>query len=666
MILSRKQKEPDDLMAVRIPLLQAEISEPGGNSTGNDAIWMVCILTFALVIRLNLASNGGLAVGGCDEPFVQQIAPILESGNPLHYEVFFYPPVPAVVVAAFSAVWKMLGGGGTLTLQCASVGVLISLATVGVTYLLGCFWGRPHGLIAMALYAVTMMAVIQKGNVQVYSTFFSCLAVYCILRAEITGRIRTLLWAGIWLGLGVASKYSPIFFAGILFVPYALRRCAAPPVADRAKISDALHEEGTLFPRIWVGSAWTIAAAAGATLWIALQERGSVYNALRQIYERHSHENPFEYHLPWIDRLYHAGLIGVGLLGLTAGLALLIPLIQGVPSRQWARSIFTRHRLWIVPFLSLVLTIAITIGLPALLNLNDFTRHFVHLVKGRGSGDNGFFPGHHPAPSYIGAYIPESTGLLLFVAGLLGVAYPLLRRDRRSAILIGAALPAYLVLELSRVKVNRYALELLPLWCLLAAIWLGDLCQLRRKAWRFVGVGMVVAIVAYSTLYSLAWAEFFGPRDNPQRDAGEWLTSTLTPGTTLGATSGLLLAGSPELLPDPIFLTPFRLVRYTEDPEYVLLPNAAHVVVTLYLQGAKKGYTYTAMDWFASAPTPADLRVLSRIVREDGYVLVKEFTKRPVVFGMTLGSDSLTGRTWLAEHNAASGIRVYRRLAARR
>ena len=644
---------------------------PAKAMTGDDArhtdfLWIAGALTLAFALRVSvLAGSGGVSTS-CDEPFVQQVAPILDSANPLHYEVFFYPPVPAMIVAGLAAIWRLLGGSGPLTLHCGSVGFMFSLATVGVVGMLGRFWGRLHGSIAMALYAVTMIAVVVRGNVQVYSTFFLCLAIYCILRAANGGRIWTLILAGVWLGLGVASKYSPIFFGGLLFVPYALQRWTGKPVAEDGMVLDTRNKEGTFVPRIWTGSAWTLVGLTCATLWIALIEKPLVYNILRHIYERHSHENPFEYHLPWIDRLYSAALAGVGLVGLTAGVALLIPWMRGVPTWQWARSFFARHRLWVVPWTSLVLTITLAIGLPAVLNLNDFTRHFVHLAKGRASGDNGFFPGHYPAPSYIGAYIPESTGLLLFLAGLVGVLYALVKRDKRAALLIAGTIPAYLVLELSRVKVNRYALELLPLWCLLAALWMGDLCRMRDKVWRAVGVGMVAVVVAYSTVYTLAWAEFFGPRANPQAEAGAWLTASIPPGTSLGVRSGLLVSGSPELLPASDRLAPYTLADYTEEPEYVLLPNAVHAVVTLYLGGSERGYIYTASDWFASAPNSADLRVLTRIVREDGYILLKEFTKHPVAFGMTLSSDSVTGRTWLAEHSTAIGIRVYRRIAARR
>lgn len=629
--------------------------------------WALSLFVLAFALRGLDVPGGRWAQHACGAPFIQQVAAIIQSGNPLHFEVFFYPPVPAIIVASFAGVWRVLGGGGEVAVQCGVVGLIFALATVAVVYVLGRFWGRPHGLIAMAFYAVTMSAVlVRHGNVQVYSTFFVSLAMYGVLRSGIDGRIWTCTLAGIWLGLGVASKYSPMFFIGMLLVPHILRRRSSGRVVDGSVCPGLDARKEAFLARIWVGSAWVAVGLALAMLWVGLMESEFLYGQLRQIYEQHSHENPFEYHLPWINRLYRAGLAGVGLVGMIWGLAILIPRIHNVPPWEWTRSFFVRNRFWVAPCIGFIVTIVVTMGLPAAFNLNDFTRHFVHIAKGRASGDNGFFPEHRPAPSYIGAYIPESTGVPLYAAGLLGLLYPLLRRDKRVLLLIASAIPAYLVLELSRVKVNRYAMELFPLWCLLSGIWLGDLCQQRRKAWRLAGLAVVLTIVTYSAVYSLAWAEFFNGGGDVRREAGVWLNSTVPTGTSLGAKSALLVTGSPELLPDSGFLAPYRLVDYTEEPEYVLLPNAVHGIVIQYLDGLEKGYTYTADDWFVSTPTATDLDILSRIVREEGYLFVKEFRKRPVIFGMELGSDALTGRTWNAEHSSAIGIRIYRRIAGRR
>src|SRR6266508_472404 len=629
-----------------------------------ELLWVMGILVLALALRLfavTAREGGAWSVGACGEPFVQEIESILRSGNPLHLEVFFYPPAPAIIVAAVTGLWTIVGGGD-VAVHCRVVTLAFSVATVGIVYMLGRFWGRSHAFIAMMLYAVTMIAVVVQGNVQVYSAFFVSLALYSVLRADAEGRIGSLAFAGVWLGLGVASKYVPIFFAGMLFAPYVLGWLRTGSAVGDRGAEAAYAEGGEAAARIWTGSLWLLVALAAAVVWAGTVEREGTYALLRRLYEQRAHENAFEHHLEWINRLYRAGLATVGIVGMAGALALLIPWLLHIPAWRWARLVYTRNRLWIVPCATLILTVAVILGLPVALNLQDFARHFVFVAKASATGDSGFFPAGRPAVSYMFGFIPENTGRALFIAGLVGLIYAAVRRDMRAAIIIASAIPAYVLLELSRVKVNRYALDLMPVWCVLAAVWLGDLCEKRFRVWRLAGISMVIATVVYSLAYSLAWAEFASPRGDIRKEAGWWLDNTIPRGASLGVKSALLLNGSPELLPGTGFLAGYRLVDYSDESDYVLLPDGVYAIVKQYLEATRQGYVYGADDWWPYSPSAEDLDTLSRIVREDGYVLVKEFRKRPIVLGLEARSDSLSGRTWWVEHGPV-GIRVYRRVS---
>jgi dolichyl-phosphate-mannose-protein mannosyltransferase len=636
-------------------------------------LWVSGLLILALGVRLFGAvgvDESGWVMSGCDEPFIAEIAPILATGDPLHFPVFFYPPAPALITAAMARVWAAIGGGGELGAQCRAIALIFSVATVGLVYLLGRFWGQIHARIAMALYAVTMIAVLVQGNVQVYSTFFVALALYCVLRADAEGRTAPLALAGISLGLGVASKYSPIFFSGMLLAPSLLsrstRRGITAPYEATALREETTGETRDWLSRVFVSALLVVIAVTLLTLWLGIVERDEAYGLIRQLYDQQTHVNPFEYHLEWIDRLYSVALSAVALIGLLASLTFAIPQWRGVPAWDSAKSFYALNRLWIVPVFFLILTAAVVIGLPALANVSDFVRYFVYIAKGAKSGDSGMFPEHSPAVSYIGGYIPENTGLPLFAAGLIGIVYALIRRDRRALIILAGALPAYIILELTRVKINRYSLELIPVWCVLAAVWLGDFWHRRYRLSRLLAPAVTVGIVIYSLLYALAWAQLFSPRANVQREAGRWLNVTVPKGTSLGVGSSLLVTGSPELLPDAHLLRGYHLLNYRDDPEYVLLPNGVYAVVQQYVEGLRHGYVYTPNDWFPSLPTTADLDVLTRIVQQNGYELVKEFAHTPSILGIKFGSQSLTGRTLFVEHSPASGLRVYRRIRADR
>jgi hypothetical protein len=594
---------------------------------------------------------------------MQQITSILESGNPLHFNVFYYPPVPAIIVASIIAIGRTLGVYGDIAAQCTTVTLSFSVATVGLLYLLGSFWGRNHARIAMAFYSVTMIAVIVQGNPQVYSTFFLLLALYCMFVAERQGSIRLLAYAGMWLGLGISSKYSPLFFSGILFVPHLLQKRTGMRATDRESRPGESGATRSLVSRAWAASLWALCIVAFAMLWIGTMRKGVVYVLVRELYELEAHANPFEYHLIWIDRLYVMALITVACIGVIAAIGLMLPRLRGISTWEWARAYLTRNRLWVVPCVAMVSTAVMLIGLSAVFSASSVAAGLVYTAKAMRSGDSGMFPGNQFAVSYIAGFFPENMGLPLFVAGIVGIVYSLAKRDVRAAIIVFTALPAYILLELSRVKINRYALELMPLWCLLAAVWLGDLWRMRSLLWRFAQFSMVIAIVGYSLVYSAAWAEFFSPRNTVQEATHRWLAGNLPPGTPIGMYCDFFLRGSPELLPSASSLAVYRLSDYTENPPYILLPNSIHAIVAQYLKGTQGGYTYTANDWLPSEPPSAEeLNVLSRLVREDGYVMVREFKKQPSVLGIPVGSHSLVGRTWMFEHYRGYGVRIYRRV----
>src|SRR5262245_53626361 len=62
----------------------------------------------------------------------------------------------------------------------------------------------------------------------ILAALFAALAVDRILRVHDRGLLRDYLWAGIWIGLGISSKYTPLLMIPGLFVAHALR-----PTANR-------------------------------------------------------------------------------------------------------------------------------------------------------------------------------------------------------------------------------------------------------------------------------------------------------------------------------------------------------------------------------------------------------------------------------------------------
>jgi len=621
------------------------------------------ILLLACALRLSATVgrvDGRWVIGSCDDPFLQQVEPIVRSGNPLQITVFWYPPVPAYLASAGVTILNSVGGPVDSGTGCRVVTLSFSLATVGLVYALGRLWGPRHALIAMALISVTMVAVVVQTNVQVYATFFVTLALYLMVRANESRHSAPLVLSGIALALAVASKYTPVLFAGMLFAPFFHRRLMRGSPMEAPELVQERTTDGAM-KRIWPIGLFVVMVIGAVVLWCGIARLSTINDVLRQIYYRTPHENPFEVHRPWIDSLYTLALVVVGVLVAVCGIALVVPWTRRTSPWAWIRSFHERNRLWVLPSLAFAVTLGGAIVVPAALNLGDFARYFVGLLKMHSMGDYGMFPAGRSAPSYLAAYIPENMGLPIFVAGLFGLLYAGIRRDMRMAIIVASALPAYVAAEFARVKVNRYVLELMPVWILLASAWLADLTYARRPLWRRVAAISVAVIVCYSTVYSLAWARFASPAGDVRDDVASWVKTSIPAGASLGVTSGVILNGSPELLPDRRSLAGYTLLDYADKPDYVLLPNGVYAVVHQYLELTSKGYVYTAADWGLTRPSTKDLAAISSIVREDGYTLIKEFVKRPHVFGIDVPSASLTGRTWMVEHSAAAGIRIYRR-----
>lgn len=414
---------------------------------------------------------------------------------------------------------------------------------------------------------------------------------------------------------------------------------------------------------VWKGLLCTILIVAIAICCVGVFYKEMVFAAFKLLYDAYPHDHPFEYHLSTLNRVYQIGLLGVGLFTSLVALGIYVPHRQGVSAWTWLHQFSRHHQLWLIPLIAMLLTLIIAIGIPVILNLNNYLKYTSWIAKSYGSADGGFFPVGNPAPSYLLSYFPESLGIPLFVLSCLGIAYCIFARDRRALLLIVIALPLYTVLELSSVKVNRFAMDLMPLLCLFAAIVIAQFCKSGHAIFiRTTSVLVFICVLSYSTLYSLAWANLQSSLRSVPLETVDWINGHVSPGSRLGMKADLWLAGSPGLLPDPATLTKFQLAEYTKYPDFIIMPKTLYEIMRQYADLTRSGYNYRAEDWSPfPPPMPNEVAVLMNVVDEDQYELVKEIERRPSIFGITFGSQSLSGRTWLLEHTGSYGMRLYRK-----
>jgi hypothetical protein len=474
---------------------------------------------------------------------------------------------------------------------------------------------------------------------------------------------------GVLLGLGVASKYFPAMLFLLLFLVYfAARRDSSESHMEEVIGKERTHPSRSLIGLAWSAILYGLVAIMVGLLYVEMFHRETVMAVFKAIYDGHQHDHPFEYHLPTITRLYDLGLLATGGALLVAGLGVLLPAITKVSPWEWFKRFCRRNRLWLIPFSSMTTTVIITLGIPAALNLNNYLKYATWIAQAYGSADGGMFPRGNPAPSYLLSYFPENLGIPLFILGCLGILYCLYVRDKKAILLMVVSLPLYVALELSSVKVNRYGLDLMTIFCLFAGILLVRIGEDKSTiASRAIALATFLIVFLYSAAYSLTWVNFERLRGNVPVETAKWVKAHVSAGSRIGMEAEFWLAGSPNFLPDPALLSGFQITQYTDYPEYILLPKLIYALVKQYDDLSNSGYVYRPDDWSPQLPpTPAEAAVLLDIIHQRQYQLVQEFENTPLISGLKFPSQALGGRTWFLEHTGAYGIQIYKKRTERK
>ena len=635
--------------------------------TRKTAYWLTLIMVVALALRIfpHTYYNGGdlKLVGTCGQ-LIDEVKPLVESGNILHFEMFYYPPVAPLIVASTATFIQNIIPRNlfNLGLHCLLITIGLSVATIIPVYLIGREWSKGTGLVAASFYAVTMIAVASADTVQVYPTFFAMFAVYFFCRSLRTASRLNLILIGVSLGLGVASKYFPLMLIGMLFLRHLIGNKHLSSDVDVAKEPDAVMESkaGAI---LWNMLLYGVLLGSIGGLFAGIFYRANVLQAFKTVYDSSPHEHPFEYHLPALNPLYNIAVLAMAVMAIVAIGLLYMPHLQGISAWQWFKDFSRRNRLWFLPSVAFIVTLCLALGVPVVLNLNNYLRATLWIAKDYMSTDGGIFPSGRPAPSYFFSFFPENLGLPLFVLGCIGICYAFLARDRRAMFIVGISLPLYVMLEFSSAKVNRFALDLMPLFCLFAAICVVRLlCAANSKAVRACLAGAMVLIFSYSAIYSLAWGNFQRPQRDVRIEAVQWVKNEIPPGSQIGTRARLWVAASPGLLPDTALLKGYQITDYSSSPEYILLPKLVYAVVKQYDELSKAGYIYTAQDWWPQLP-PSDTEatVLVALIEQSQYEMVHEVEKSPEIWGVKFPPQSLGRQTWLLEHAGAYGIQIYKK-----
>lgn len=634
--------------------------------THKNGYWLGLIILVALVLRLyphaQFGTDGITFVGTCGQ-MIDEVKPLVNSGNILNFENFYYPTVGPLIVASTALVVKAaFPQAFDVSLYCLFVTIAFSVGTLLVLYLIARRWGEFVGQVSTAFFAVTMIAVDCSDTVQVYETFFAMLAVYFFLQSLDHPTFANLTLMGAFLGLSIASKYFSATLIPMFVVAHVLL------MRSRASLqAEGDHRHWWSIQGIgnsgWKVITYGALATAALALYGATIHKNIALDFVKGIYNAHEHEHPFEFHLDAVNRYY--ALVILALVSSAAAITAIIsiPFAKGMDQWEWFKAFCWSNRFWLTPSFAMAVILLVVMGVPVALNLNNFAAYSSFLRKAYATGDGAIFPAGHPAPSYFVSYFPESLGFPLFVLSCAGILVTIYARDRTGIIVLGLFLPMYLMLEQSSVRVNRYALDIMPIMCLFAALALKYLSSLNRsRLFRLVPLIAFSAIFTYSVVYSIAWANFKRSVHSIPLRAEEWIHSQVQGGSEIGMRSSIWIPGSPQLILDPERLQAYKIVDYKDNPEYVVLPHLLYDVAAQLEVLTETGYKYTANDWFPQLPPPPeDIDVLVELIHEKRYSLVKTFEVFPSFAGITFTSEVFGGKTWQLEHAGPYGIRIYKR-----
>jgi 4-amino-4-deoxy-L-arabinose transferase-like glycosyltransferase len=197
---------------------------------------LIAILLVGLAFRaMNLRGWDGLNFLHPDERFVAMTVERLQLPgslreyldtavsplNPRNYEgsrFFVYGTLPMTLTRLAVAVSGAFGLSEIIVAGRALSAIFDLVACLALFFLGRRVYGRAAGLLAAALYAVTVMPIQQAHffTTDNFGVAFTTLALLFTTRLALDGRWRDAVWTGLFLGAAVASKVNLAAFAAIV------------------------------------------------------------------------------------------------------------------------------------------------------------------------------------------------------------------------------------------------------------------------------------------------------------------------------------------------------------------------------------------------------------------------------------------------------------------
>ncbi len=530
------------------------LSCPASPRSRRETACLLAVLALGLGLRLYGLAWGYPADLHCDESSTlgnaAGLARVLAEGGlpcaprsnygnlPYYLLLLMATPLGALLGLFGSA----LDTGALYLLTGRALSAVADTASIYLVYLMGRrLWGSLAGLLGAGLYAVTLLSIREAhfATVDSLGVFTGLLVVYLSLRAAQRPGWRSFLWCGVALGLALSVKVSALMLAAVPVLVWG--------------VWAAKQDAGRPVRRPWGAQAvfLLLMAVSGAILALS----GQIHNRLQQM---------AEYHLTH----HTADLLAAGhsldfwqaqAQGMAAGgarLLLAMALCMGLFGlAALAYSLSTAGRA-AVPALVRRLgqplaMVGLGLGIFVLLNPASVLDPRGYWLPGARdsvlssmlivAGANRALPfaftfqfvGTRPFLYQLQHIYPYAFGWPLLVLVLAAGAYWTLRVLARRAGLVWVPVVAFLLLLYSGnsgwIKMARYVVPQMPLFCLLAGGFLAVMLGARAKRVRALGVGVGITAGLSALLWCVAYLGIYSQLDS-RLQALAWVQQHARPG----------------------------------------------------------------------------------------------------------------------------------------
>lgn len=227
--------------------------------------------------------------------------------------------------------------------------------------------------------------------------------------------------------------------------------------------------------------------------------------------------------------------------------------------------------------------------------------------------------------------LPYGLGIPLLTVSLVGLAGILKKRESVGIILVSAFMLYYALISWGSWVTLRYTTPLHPLLGLFAALAFAGLTGEQKSVYRALQYTLLVFTVCFTLLLSLSFDRFLSTKDT-RTVASEWIEANIKPGSVIGL--AIDYEGD-EFFNPPINIWKYRVQYQILRESYNMNPFLSNRFDYIIVN------EYQYLDYMRLGSIDLNniyARFFDNVMNGGKYRLIKEFKKRPNIFGIeTIG-----------------------------